>query len=274
MLSDFGTMARFSVKFKSGRKGWKARRGRKFGKRKGGKSFKKRVLAVMQQQVETKKYPGSGNFAVAKDTMVWACPYAGIIAGLSSTQRIGDTIRLVGLKYTFHVQPQTEAIARGDCRFRFVLARGAAVGRGPGTVAFSATTGPYADGFFGATRAGVEELNGDWAKYLMSKEFSLKCTDYTQFLTSQSAGQITQNLAATAGTIADVTNTYSAVFNAKKWSFYMPLKGQKVTWRGSTADDFKELLPIPHFWAWNDGVAAGTLVGQVYWSLRVYFKDA
>lgn len=260
---------RFKAKLKI-----KARAGRRYGRRRfrrGRGGFRKRVLSVVRSQVETKKFPYTGSVQVYNDGMYWSSPYSGIVAGTAGSQRIGDKISLVGVKYIVTFVP-TDQAALGDTRLRLWFSSGTAVGSANGAATFAGTTTVFKDGFLGQpVRNGTECPNSDWCKTVYGKELFLLCT--ANHVQNRMIGTIQNNTSVTANTDVS-TIAYSSTFSGRRMVAYLPLKGRTLNWRSGVASEFSQLVPHPIVYVYNQSLGAGILAGTMYYQCFVYFKDA
>lgn len=235
------------------------RRGRKRMRRmrkKGTLSIAKTVKRVLFKQAETKQYTVVGQVSVAHDQFYTHNPFVGIARGTGQDQRIGDNIRVIGIKVVYSFTPVVSLDA-GQTRLRFFILKGDMWNNTYTTpTAISASALSLA---FGSTRVGTEVFNRDTGAILLHRTWLPRHQTYLS-----------------AGVVSGSTTTYDnyAVLPAQRFRFWLPMRGQRIVWRSDAVTNlFRFDVPTVGTYCWNNAVSPGLSIGTLGYTVTVYYKD-
>lgn len=235
------------------------RRGRKRMRRMrnaGKQSIAKTVKRVLYKQSETKYYSYSGQLSCINDRMYVYNPLVGIVRGTAQNERVGESIRVVGYKIVYSFVPSS-GITSGQTRLRFMALRGdvwSSQALAPSLVSTTTT-----DLGLGTPRLGTEVFNRDTGNLLLNRTWIPRM-------------QLDLGTSTVAGGVTTYDN--SVVAPARRFRYWLPMRGQRVQWRSDTSNATFKFPVVSHaFYNYNPGTAAGNTTGVINYNVYVYYKD-
>lgn len=240
---------------KSFRKRWRPRRK---GYSRG--SVKYAVARILDQKTETKVAKINGSYDVLNDRVASCQPLVQITRGTGNANRIGEQIRLVGIKVVYHFVPGA-GLWTSNTRLRMMVLRGAAFS--PGVAGFQAEAVAVADGLFDhAARGGHEIVDTDYAKLILNKETVIPVGVNQTSVQNNAVPAINQ----ISNETMDDTHRYKLWFSGRKGL---------VKWRSAASQSlFTQSQPILALYAWHAQTAQSVNIGTLYYTIHVYYKDA
>lgn len=224
------------------------------------------VKRYLASRAETKVYKAQLTYTVLNDRIAATQPLGLIVRGTSQNERIGDTVRLVGIKLVYSFVPSASRWS-GQTRLRMMIVRGQAwAGNTSLWATLSATT---EDQIWdkAAPRNGSEVWNSDMGALLMNQETVYPTLGIQATINDPNEAPPTDNL-------LNVNNETTA--NGRRRKMWFSGKGKVVKWRTPTDQyTFTESQPNIVVYASNLGsqMLYGTTLGTLYTTIHVYYKD-
>lgn len=235
------------------------RRGRKRMRRmrkKGAVSIAKTVKRVLYKQAETKHYSYTGTVTLTNDQMYVYNPLVGIVKGTDQHTRVGESVRVIGYKVVYAFTPSI-GVTAAQTRLRFVTVKGEMWSTS--VTAPTVISAASLDLGFGTPRVGTEVFNRDTGSLLLNRTWIPRFQ--LDLATSTVAGGVT-------------TYDQNVVVPAKRFRYWLPMRGQRVQWRSDTSNSlFRFPVPTHGIYTWNPALANGNTAGVLGYTVYVYYKD-
>lgn len=224
------------------------------------------IKKYLSSRAETKVYKTQLTYSVLNDRLAGTQPLGLIFRGTDQNQRVGESIRLVGIKVVYSFVPLASRWS-GATRIRFMVVRGQAWAANVGlwSTLSAATEDMCWDK--AAPRNGAEVWNSDMGALLMCQE-----TVYPNL--GIQATVLDPNEVPPTDNLMQVNNETTA--NGRRRKMWFSGKGRTVKWRTATDQyTFTESQPNLLVYASNLGsqMAYGTTLGTLYSTVHVYYKD-
>lgn len=246
------------------RKRYNARR--KWKRRAGARGYIKSAIArYIDSRAETKVFKYTTALDPLANDRFYTCqPMGTIVRGVAQNERIGDHIRLVGMKLVFNFVPLSTIVATG-IRFRMGFIKGARFGTGQST--FVAVSAGDEEAVFdkAAPRTGAEIMNTDQMAILQNR-MKFYRPQYMQT-------QVDNNVPINGGT----NNIYNTLVDSvQRFTMWFPGQHRLVKWRTATDQwAFTQSQPQPFFYAFAQNTYVhNTPLGTLNYTVHVYYKDA
>lgn len=252
-------------KFSKSRKAYRKKyRVRRRGARMFGGGIMSRVKRMLASRAETKVIKNQYTITLTNDRVFSSQPLGTILRGTGQNERIGESIRLVGMKIVYAFEPLSSRWS-GQTRTRLMIVRGQAWAAT--SALFATLAAAVEDQVFdkAAPRNGAEVWNTDMGALLRNQE-----TVWPQKVISTAAAQTGGPLPTQVNQIDSIETTDSSI-RKKLW---FPAKGSLVKWRNAAEQyTFTTSQPNLVFYAYNPSGAYAAALGTVYMTIHIYYKD-
>lgn len=220
---------------------------------------KRRIPRLVYREAETKVLKTQLTYTCLNDRLASTQPLGLIIRGTGQNERIGESIRLQGIKCVWAFENNTSVV--NPVRLRIMAVVGGAWAAGSALLAnLTATT---EDQCFDkiAPRNGSEIWNSDMGKVMTSRE--------VVFRGQMVPWVIANNAQPTTNAVTnEMTDT------GRRYSMWVPCRNRLVKWRDATSL-FQFTVSQPNIVVYTNspGRVYGATLGTLYLTIHLYYKD-